>query len=46
MWGASGNVALGNWLLKSEAALFSGLKYFAAPGETFSRVDLLVGAEY
>lgn len=46
MVGVATNVALGNWLLKSEAALFNGLEFFAIPGETNSRVDILAGVEY
>ncbi len=46
MIGAAANLAVGNWLLKSEAALQDGFKYFNAPGETFSRFDILFGLEY
>lgn len=46
MGGAAANVALGNWLLKGEAAYFRGLEFFAAPGETFARLDTLAGVEY
>ena len=46
MAGTAVNVALGNWLLKSEGAYFTGLEYYTLPGEKKSRYDLLVGAEY
>ena len=45
MTGAAVNVALGNWLLKSEAAYFDGLEFFA-PVEKKSRTDVLIGTEY
>lgn len=46
MVGIAANVALGNWLLKSEAAYFDGLEFFALPGEKKSRFDVLGGVEY
>ena len=46
MFGAAWNLALGNWLIKSEAAHFSGLKYFNAPDKTYARTDILAGVEY
>ena len=46
LFGTSANAAVGNWLLKSEAAWQDGFEYFNAPGETFSRLDVLVGIEY
>ena len=46
MVGTAVNVALGNWLLKSEAAYFKGLEFFAVPGEKKSRLDVLAGMEY
>ncbi len=46
MCGSTFNVATGNWLLKAEAAYFDGMKFFNAPGQTYSRTDLLVGIEY
>ena len=46
MYGAGVNVASGNWLIKGETALFDGLKYANLPGDTKSRFDLMVGAEY
>jgi len=44
--GAAVNVALGNWLLRSEAALVQGLRFFHGGGDTWRRVDALVGFEY
>lgn len=46
MGGLAANVALGNWLLKGEAAYLYGIEFFAAPGEKFSRLDALAGIEY
>lgn len=46
MFGAAANVALGNWLLKGEAAWLNGLKYTNAPGAEFNRLDLGAGVEY
>jgi len=46
MVGAATNIALGNWLLKGEAAHFSGLRYAALPGESLRRTDTLLGVEY
>jgi hypothetical protein len=46
MVGASANVGLGNWLIKGEVAALDGLKFMSAPGETFRRVDALVGFDY
>ncbi len=46
MGGVAANVALGDWLVKGEAAYFDGLEFFQAPGETFERLDLLAGVEY
>lgn len=46
MWGAAGDLASGNWLLKTEAAHFSGLKYFNSGNDTHERLDGLIGAEY
>ncbi len=45
MLGAAANLALGNWLLKSEAAWFDGLEY-SLPADSDRRLDLLLGAEY
>jgi hypothetical protein len=46
MGGAAINVAWGNWLLKSEAAFFSGLRFASLPNQDFERVDALLGVEY
>jgi len=46
MVGMAVNVALGNWLLKSEAAYLKGLEFFAVPSEKKSRLDMLAGVEY
>lgn len=46
MLGAAGNLTFGDILLFAEAARFSGLEFFAAPGRDFSRTDWLVGLEY
>jgi hypothetical protein len=45
-FGLAANWALGNWLLKAEAARIEGLRYFNAPGQRFGRLDLLLGIEY
>jgi hypothetical protein len=46
MAGAATNVALGNWLIKGEAAWVDGLKFTNAPHQTFSRLDLMAGLEF
>jgi hypothetical protein len=46
MTGVATNVALGNWLLKGEAAHFSGLAFASLPGESLRRTDTLLGVEY
>ena len=46
MIGTATNIALGNWLLKAEAAGFSGLQYNNLPGIEKDRSDILVGVEY
>lgn len=46
MWGAAGNLALGNWLLKCEAAYWRGLEFFNSASQTHDRIDGLVGIEY
>ena len=46
MAGSAANVALGNWLLKSEVAYFQGLEFSGLPGEKKSRMDILFGVEY
>lgn len=46
MAGAAANVALGNWLLKTELARLTGLKLSNIPGRDFDRFDALLGVEY
>ncbi len=46
MVGAAANLARGPWLLKGEAAHFSGLRFSTMPGETRERTDVLLGVEY
>jgi hypothetical protein len=46
MAGLAANVAINNWLLKGEAAHFSGIEYSSQPGESFDRTDALIGIEY
>jgi len=46
MAGLAWNMALGNWLVKTEAAHFDGLTYFNTPNQEYSRTDALIGIEY
>jgi hypothetical protein len=46
LWGAAGNLAKGNWLLKGEAAYRQGLQFFNVTDRTFDRLDGLAGIEY
>lgn len=46
MAGAAGNLVQGNWLVKAEAALFTGLRFSNARAQTFSRLTTLAGVEY
>lgn len=46
MNGAAANLALGNWLLKTELARLKHLRYSAAPNSDKHRSDLLLGVEY
>lgn len=46
MQGLATNVAIENWLIKAEAAYFSGLEYASLPGEKLNRLDTLLGLEY
>ncbi len=46
MLGTAANLARGNWLLKAEAAWFSGLQYTNTPGVEYDRLDLAGGVEY
>jgi len=45
MFGFAADAALGNWLIKTEAAYLDGLK-FTTVSEEKSRLDLLAGLEY
>jgi len=46
MAGFAFNLAIGNWLVKTEAAYFNGLKFFNSTDKEYSRVDILGGVEY
>ena len=46
MAGAAGNLVRGSWLIKAEAALFTGLRFSNAGARTFSRLTTLAGIEY
>ena len=46
MVGSTANVALGNWLLKYEAAWIHGFEFANTPGKKYNRVDVLAGFEY
>jgi len=46
MLGATADVALGNWLIKGEAARTSGLQTLGVPGRDFVRSDALAGVEF
>lgn len=46
MGGVAANAVLGSWLFKGEAAYFDGIEFFQTPGETFARLDALLGVEY
>ena len=46
MLGAATNIALGNWLLKSEIGHFRGLEFASIPRQKKQRTDLLLGVEY
>ena len=45
MGGLAANVALGNWLVKGEAARFSGVEYSGATS-AYTRNDIMLGADY
>jgi hypothetical protein len=45
MLGGAFNIATGNWLFKTEAAYFDGIRFFNS-GKDFNRIDALVGVEY
>lgn len=46
MQGAALNAAAGNWLFKTEAARFTGLRFSTLPDRLFDRIDALLGVEY
>ena len=46
MVGAAGNVVRGSWLLKAEAAAFTGLRFTNVTDRKFSRLVVLAGVEY
>lgn len=46
MVGISGDIALGNWLVRGEGASFSGLQTQGVPGQDFTRHDILAGVDY
>lgn len=46
MVGISGDVALGNWLVRGEAASFSGLQTLGVPSQDFTRADTLAGVDF
>ena len=46
MFGVTADVALGNWLVKGEAARISGLQTLGDPGRDFTRSDVLAGVEF
>ena len=46
LWGAAGNLVLGAWLLKGEAAWRQGIRFFNGGKKTFDRLDGMVGVEY
>ena len=46
MGGATSNIALGNWLLKGEAAWFDGLEYANLLDQEVSRLEVMGGIEY
>ena len=46
MAGAAFNIALGNWLLKTEAAYLDGIRFFNGGTKDYNRTDVLLGFEY
>ncbi|MBC8438880.1 MAG: DUF1302 family protein [Deltaproteobacteria bacterium] len=46
MYGVAASMAAGNWIIKGEAALTSGFRFFNQPDKSFERADTMVGAEY
>lgn len=45
-WGVAGSLAVGDWLIIGEGAYWQGLEFFNATGETFDRIEGLIGIEY
>ena len=46
MGGVSCDIAFGNWLFKTEAALLHGLNFYAVPDKDYARFDFLMAMEY
>ena len=46
MVGYAFNAAVGNWLLKTEAAYIDGFEFFNSSDKEYSRIDVLAGIEY
>ena len=46
MLGNAFNIALGNWLIKAEAAFFDGFEFSNTPDKEYARLDGLAGVEY
>ena len=46
MGGVSTAIAMGNWLVKGEAAHLDGLETFGRQNEDFARTDVLAGVDY
>ena len=46
MIGTAFNSAIGNWLLKTEAAYIDGFEFFNSSEKEYSRMDVLAGIEY
>ena len=46
MGGISADIAFGNWLFKTEAALLHGLNFYAVPDKDYARFDSLMAMEY
>lgn len=46
MYGAAANLALGNWLIKGEAAYLNGFRFLNGPDKDYARIDALIGFEY
>lgn len=43
---AAAEKPMGHWLFKAELAYIDGLEYYSIPDESFSRFDVLLGADY